>query len=83
MAQHHLANAGIIALRRVIKKDLDRLARATGATIVTGLDELKAEDLGTAALVEEKRIGSGIMTFVSGTKNHSATLLLGGAPSRC
>ncbi|MDD1731878.1 MAG: thermosome subunit gamma [Methanosaeta sp. NSM2] len=78
LAQHHLANAGIIALRRVIKKDLDRLARATGATIVTGLDELKPEDLGTAALVEEKRIGSGIMTFVSGTKNHSATLLLRG-----
>mgnify|MGYP002260921292 CR=1 FL=1 len=72
------ANAGIIALRRVIKKDLDRLARATGATIVTGLDELKPEDLGSAALVEEKRIGSGIMTFVSGTKNHSATLLLRG-----
>ncbi len=78
LAQHHLANAGIIALRRVIKKDLDRLARATGANIVTGLDELKPEDLGTAALVEEKRIGSGIMTFVSGTKNHSATLLLRG-----
>src|SRR5512137_239427 len=73
LAQHHLANAGILAMRRVIKKDMDKLARATGATIVTGLDELKADDLGSAALVEEKRIGNGIMTFVSGTKNHSAT----------
>jgi len=78
LAQHYLANAGILALRRVIKKDLDRLARATGATIVTGLDELKPELLGSAALVEEKRIGSGIMTFISGTQNHSATLLLRG-----
>ena len=78
LAQHYLANAGILALRRVIKKDLDRLARATGATIVTGLDELKPELLGSAALVEEKRIGSGIMTFISGTRNHSATLLLRG-----
>jgi thermosome len=78
LAQHYLANAGILALRRVIKKDLDRLARATGATIVTGLDELKPELLGSAALVEEKRIGSGIMTFISGTRNHSTTLLLRG-----
>ena len=78
LAQHYLANAGILALRRVIKKDLDRLVRATGATIVTGMDELKPDLLGSAALVEEKRIGSGIMTFISGTRNHSATLLLRG-----
>jgi len=78
LAQHHLANAGVLALRRVIKKDMDKLAKATGANIVTGLDELGPGDLGTAALVEEKRMGSGIMTFITGTKNHSATLLLRG-----
>ena len=78
LAQHHLANAGILALRRVIKKDMDKLAKATGANIVTGLDELGPSDLGSAALVEEKRMGSGIMTFITGTKNHSATLLLRG-----
>jgi len=78
LAQHHLANAGVLALRRVIKKDMDKLAKATGANIVTGLDELRPSDLGTAALVEEKRLGSGIMTFITGTKNHSATLLLRG-----
>ncbi len=78
LAQHHLANAGVLALRRVIKKDMDKLAKATGANIVTGLDELKPSDLGTAALVEEKRMGSGIMTFITGTKNSSATLLLRG-----
>jgi thermosome len=78
LAQHHLANAGVLALRRVIKKDLDRLARATGGNIVTGLDELTPADLGTAAVVEETRVGNGIMTFITGTKNHSATLLLRG-----
>ncbi len=78
LAQHHLANAGILAMRRVIKKDMDKLAKATGANIVTGLDELGPSDLGTAAMVEEKRMGSGIMTFITGTKNHSATLLLRG-----
>jgi thermosome len=78
LAQHHLANAGVLALRRVIKKDMDKLSKATGANIVTSLDELKPGDLGTAALVEEKRVGNGIMTFVSGTKNHAVTLLLRG-----
>jgi len=78
LAQHHLANAGVLALRRVIKKDMDKLSKATGANIVTGLDELSPSDLGIAALVEEKRLGSGIMTFITGTKNHSATLLLRG-----
>jgi thermosome len=78
LAQHLLANAGILALRRVIKKDLDKLSKATGANIVTSLDELTPSDLGTAGLVEEKRIGNGIMTFVTGTKNQAVTLLLRG-----
>jgi archaeal chaperonin len=78
LAQHYLANAGILALRRVIKKDMDKLSKATGANIVTSLDELKPTDLGTAALVEEKRVGAGIMTFVTGTKSHAVTLLLRG-----
>jgi chaperonin GroEL (HSP60 family) len=78
LAQHHLANAGILALRRVIKKDMDKLSKATGANIVTSLDELTANDLGIAKLVEEKRVGSSMMTFVTGTKNYAVTLLLRG-----
>ncbi|NPV61121.1 MAG: thermosome subunit [Methanotrichaceae archaeon] len=78
MAQHLLANAGVLALRRVIRTDLDKLSKATGAAIITSLDELTPEDLGTAALVEEKRVGSGVMTFVTGTRNPAVTLLLRG-----
>ncbi|MDD1751129.1 MAG: TCP-1/cpn60 chaperonin family protein [Methanothrix sp.] len=78
LAQHYLANAGILALRRVIKKDMDKLSKGTGANIITGLDELTPSDLGTAGLVEERRVGSGIMTFVTGTKNPAVTLLLRG-----
>ncbi len=78
LAQHHLANAGILALRRVIKSDLDKLSKATGANIATSLDELTPADLGAAGLVEERRIGSGVMTFVTKTKNPSVTLLLRG-----
>ncbi len=76
MAQHYLANAGILALRRVIKSDMDKLSRATGGNIITSLDELKPSDLGTAAVVEERRVGTGVMTFVTGTKNSSFTVLL-------
>ena len=76
MAQHYLANAGILALRRVIKSDMDKLSRATGGNIITSLDELKPSDLGTAAVVEERRVGTGVMTFVTGTKNPAFTLIL-------
>lgn len=78
LAQHLLANAGILALRRVIKSDLDKLSRATGANIVTSLEEMTPKDLGTAALVEERRVGGGVMTFVMGSKNPAVTLLLRG-----
>jgi len=45
LAQHYLANAGILALRRVIKKDLDKISKATGANILTSLDELSQRSL--------------------------------------
>jgi thermosome len=78
IAQHHLANAGVLALRRVNRTDLDRLSRAIGANIVTSLDELKPADLGSADLVEEKKVGNGAMTFITGTKNKAVTLILRG-----
>lgn len=78
LAQHLLANAGVLALRRVIKSDLDKLSKATGANVVTSLDVLTPSDLGTAGLVEERRVGTGVMTFVTGTKNPAVTLLLRG-----
>ena len=78
MAQHFLANAGVMALKRVTRNDLDRLARATGANIVTSLDELNPADLGSSDLVVEKKVGSGAMTFVTGTKNKAFTLVLRG-----
>lgn len=78
LAQYHLADAGVLALRRVNRSDLDRLSRATGANVVTSLDELRPSDLGTADLVEEKKVGNGAMTFVSGTRNKAVTLVLRG-----
>ena len=78
LAQHYLANAGILALRRVIKKDMDKLSKATGANIVTSLDELTPNDLGTAGLVEEKRVGSRYHDLCHRHKEPAVTLLLRG-----
>ena len=58
LAQHYLAKAGIYAARRVKKSDMEKLARATGAKILTGLKEISESDIGKADLVEEKKIGS-------------------------
>ena len=64
MAQHFLAKKGIFAARRVKKSDMDQLARATGASIVTNIDELSEDDLGKAGLVEEVKVGDELMTYV-------------------
>jgi len=76
LAQHYLAKEGIYAVRRAKKSDMEKLAKATGATIATKLDDLKASDLGFAALVEEKKIGGDQMTFVTGCKNPKAVSVL-------
>ena len=76
LAQHYLSKQGIYAVRRVKKSDMEKLAKATGANLVTKLDDLKAEDLGTVNLVEEKKIADDRMTFVTGCKNPKAVSIL-------
>jgi archaeal chaperonin len=83
MAQHYLARAGIIAVRRVKESDMTKLAKATGARIVTNLDDLFEKDLGAANLVEERKIEEDRWVFVEGCKNpKSVTLLLRGGSQR-
>jgi len=77
MAQHYLAKAGIIAVRRIKESDLTKLAKATGARIVTNLDDLFEKDLGIAENVEERKIEEDKWVFVEGCKHpKSVTLLL-------
>ena len=76
VAQHFLAKEGILAVRRVKKSDMEKLARATGARIVTNLDDLKPEDLGYAELVEERKIGEDKMVFVEGCKDPKSVAIL-------
>ncbi len=76
LAQHYLAKAGIFAVRRVKKSDMEKLARATGGKLITNMDEITPEDLGYAKLVEEKKVGGDSMTFVTGCDNPKAVTIL-------
>ena len=77
MAQHYLSKAGILAVRRVKESDMAKLAKATGARIVTNLDDLFEKDLGSAALIQEKKVEEDKWVFVEGCKHpKSVTLLL-------
>jgi chaperonin GroEL (HSP60 family) len=76
MVQHFLAREGILAARRLKKSDLEALAKATGAKVVTSVDDLTAEDAGYAENVEEKKIGDDKLLFVEGCKNPKAVSIL-------
>jgi len=75
-AQHFMAKAGIMAARRVKKSDMEALARATGAGIVTNLNELSKSDLGYAGRVEERKIAGDQMIFVEECHEPKAVTIL-------
>ncbi|RLF43174.1 MAG: thermosome subunit [Thermoplasmata archaeon] len=76
IAQHFLAKEGIYAVRRAKKSDMEKLAKATGAKIVSNLDDLTPKDLGKAGVVEERKIGDDRMTFIMDCKNPKAVSIL-------
>ncbi|MEN2974101.1 MAG: thermosome subunit beta [Candidatus Caldarchaeales archaeon] len=83
IAQHFLARKGIMAVRRIKKSDMDKLAKAAGGRVVTRIEELTEKDLGKASLVEERRVGEDKMVFIEGCDNpKSITILIRGGTKR-
>jgi len=79
MAQHYMAKAGLFAIRRAKKSDMEALSKATGGKIVTNIDDLSSDDLGSASKVEERKIGESDMVFVTGCSDaKSVSVLLRG-----
>ncbi len=79
LAQHYLAKKGIMAVRRVKSSDMEKLSKATGATIVTNMDDMTSKDLGTAGIVEEVKVSGEAMVFVRECPNpKSVTILVRG-----
>lgn len=78
--------AGAMAVRRVKREDMRRVARATGATMVSTLSNLEGEEvfeassLGSAEEVSQERIGDDECILIKGTKAHtSASVILRGS----
>jgi thermosome len=83
MAQHYLAKAGIIGVRRIKESDMTKLAKAIGARIVTNTDELSKDDIGHADLIEERKVETDKWVFIEGCKNPKAiTILIHGGSQR-
>lgn len=83
MAQHYLAREGMIAVRRIKESDMSKLAKATGATLVTNIDEITGNDLGNAQLVEERHVETDKWVFVEGCINPKGiSILLRGGSQR-
>src|SRR3989337_1045517 len=77
MVQHYLSQEGLMAARRIKESDMEKLARATGGKVTSNLDDLQAQDLGFAGLVEERKIGDDKMIFVEKCKDpHSVAILI-------
>lgn len=81
LAAHFLAKANITAIRRLRKTDNNRIARATGATIVSRIEEATEDDIGKGAkLFEIKKIADEYFTFITGCPKGSAcSIVLRGA----
>jgi thermosome len=83
IAQHYMAKANILAVRRVKESDMTKLSRATGAHIVSNLDDLSSKELGLADLVEERKVETDKWVFVEGCRHpKSVTILIRGGSQR-
>ncbi|WP_462273215.1 thermosome subunit alpha [Methanohalophilus sp.] len=76
LAQYYLEKAGVYAAKRLKKSDLDRICEATGATNIQDIDEIAADDLGSAELVEERDIKGNKMTYVTGCREKKAVSII-------
>lgn len=83
LAQHYFLKANITAIRRVKKTDNNRIARATGATIVNRVEDLKEEDIGTqCGIFEVKKIGDEYFSYLVKCKEPKACTILLRGPSK-
>lgn len=76
MAEHYLNRAGIVAYKRVKKSDMERLNKATGAKIVTDIEDLTPEVLGSAGHIYVKKIFDHELTFIEDCENPKATSIV-------
>ncbi|KAG9347674.1 hypothetical protein JZ751_005247 [Albula glossodonta] len=86
MCLKYFEDAGAMAVRRVLKRDLKRIAKATGATVCPSLSNLEGEEtfeatmLGQAEEVVQERVCDDELILIKNTKARtSASIILRGA----
>ena len=83
IAQHYLAKNGIMAVRRVKESDMTKLSKATGGRVSSNIEDISSDDLGSAALVSQRKVESDKWVFVEGCRNPQAvTILIRGGSQR-
>jgi thermosome len=83
IAQHYLAKQGILSVRRVKESDMTKLAKACGGRISSNIDDMTPKDLGSAELVEQRKVETEKWVFIEGCKNPKAnTILIRGGSQR-
>ncbi|ERJ04863.1 Thermosome subunit alpha protein, partial [Halorhabdus tiamatea SARL4B] len=76
MAQHYLAQEGILAVRRAKKSDIKALSRATGARVVSNIDDITEDDLGFAGSVAQRDVAGDQRVFVEDVEDAKAVTLI-------
>ena len=71
-----LAKKGILTVKNVSSSDMEKLAKATGGTVVGTTRDLSKEALGNAKLVEEVKIGDDKLVYVREAKDPKAVTIM-------
>ena len=76
LAEHYLKKAGIMAYKRVKKSDMERIEKATGAKLVSDIEDLSEDKLGTAGKVYLDKLFDHELTFIEECENPKASSIV-------
>ena len=76
LAEHYLKKAGIMTYKRVKKSDIDRISKATGAKLVTDIEDLSEDKLGHAGKVYLEKVFDHKLTFIEECENPKASSIV-------
>ena len=76
LAEHYLKKAGIMTYKRVKKSDIERISKATGAKLVTDIEDLSEDKLGRAGKVYLEKVFDHKLTFIEECENPKASSIV-------
>ncbi|MFA5405805.1 MAG: TCP-1/cpn60 chaperonin family protein [Candidatus Nanoarchaeia archaeon] len=78
-AQELLARNNILAIRRVREDDIKLLIKATGASLVSNIIEVKESDLGNAGLISTEQFSDERLTVINDCAGRVVTIMVRGS----